>query len=135
MIGGPIGWPIGGVIDDDVDISWFTPFREPVRRKVKRPAIYAFQSPAFLPVVVSTSWLYGQPTVPRRKRNNAPYQMFYTAPARVLPNVTITVTMDVTEAANDMAVFGISVYEQAIRAVVTIEEITPKGGVTSIREP
>lgn len=128
------------------DISWFAPFSDPVRQKIGLAAFLqqfdSLQTPVVPPpstLLLGFNW-WSEPVreMPGLKTQ---LQAFLFAPPRLLPTPDVTATMAATETNEDVALFGVYVYNPAtpstagpaIRTSV-IEIPQDRGSVASIEE-
>jgi len=125
-------------------IQWFAPLSEPVRLKIglKVQDQPFFQFEPEPPEAMEIPW-YGWLSEPVREKIGlrAWLQQTTAYPPRLLPTPNVTVTMAATETNNDVALFGINVYDSitpsgtGTSANVSIAEVpTENNAAASIRE-
>lgn len=126
--------------------SWYQPWSLPVRIKpglrAERQQYLAWLPPIFgdSPLRGWYNW-YSEP-VRRKPGLWAQYQQFLAYHPRILPTPDVTVVIDATEINNDVALFGVVVYDSPgptpgnAGAAVTIIELPAQDDAgISIREP
>ena len=130
-----------------VGMGWYAPLGEPKRLKLGLEAgLQRFTSLDFTvvppPALSLQGWYnwFGEPVWPQKGLKSYLQQTIAYHP-RLLPNPDVTMVMAATETNNDVALFGINVYNASGTvtsgegARVSIIEVTPSGtGPTSIRE-